>query len=80
MGEIINLRAARKARDRAARANTAKANRARFGRTNAEKQAQLAEAARREKLLDDARLDEPDHLCSGEQVDDLPALTDGIHQ
>ena len=60
MGEVINLRTARKARDRAAKANTAEVNRARFGRTEAEKQVELTEAARREKLLDDARLDEPD--------------------
>jgi hypothetical protein len=59
MGEVVNLRTARKARDRAAKASTAEANRARFGRTKAEKQADLTEAMRREKLLDDARLDEP---------------------
>jgi hypothetical protein len=60
MGEVINLRTARKARDRAAKANTAEVNRARFGRTKAEKQVELTEAARREKLLDEARLDESD--------------------
>lgn len=60
MGEVINLRAARKARDRAAKASAAETNRARFGRTRAEKQAELADTARREKLLDSARLDEPD--------------------
>ena len=60
MGEVINLRAARKARDRAAKASAAETNRARFGRTRAEKQAVLADTARREKLLDSARLDEPD--------------------
>ncbi len=60
MGEVINLRAARKAHDRAAKASLADANRARFGRNKGEKQAEAAEAARREKLLDDARRDEPD--------------------
>lgn len=58
MGEVINLRAARKARDRAARADAADANRARFGRTRVEKQADAAEIARREQLLDGARLEE----------------------
>lgn len=60
MAEIINLRAARKARTRADAAATADANRAKFGRSKAEKQTDAAEATRREKLLDGARLDEPD--------------------
>jgi hypothetical protein len=60
MGEVINLRTARKARDRTAKVSVADANRARFGRTKSEKQTEATEAARREKLLDDARLDEPD--------------------
>jgi hypothetical protein len=60
MAEIINLRAARKARTRADAAVTADANRAMFGRTKAEKQRDAAETARRAKLLDGARRDETD--------------------
>ncbi len=60
MAEIINLRTARKARDRAVAAAAADTNRARFGRNKAEKQTDAAEATRREKLLDGARLGEAD--------------------
>ncbi|MDB5710287.1 MAG: hypothetical protein JWL96_2357 [Sphingomonas bacterium] len=60
MAEIINLRIARKARGRAVAAAAADTNRAKFGRSKAEKQTDAAEAARREKLLDGARLDEAD--------------------
>ena len=55
MGEIISLKAGRKARAR--RADAAEANRTRFGRTKAEKARDSAEAARRERLLDDARME-----------------------
>jgi hypothetical protein len=46
MAEIVNLRQARKARDRAQAAETAAQNRARHGRTRAERTASEAEAAR----------------------------------
>lgn len=52
MGDVVNLRTARKARDRAAAAAQADANRAKFGRSKAEMQADAAETARREQLLD----------------------------
>lgn len=52
MAEIVNLNRARKARARADAQKTAEANRARFGRTKAEKQAEAAEQARRNALLD----------------------------
>jgi len=57
MGEVIGMRAARKARDRAAREAEAANNRARFGRTRAEREAEAAEAARRTAVLDGARRD-----------------------
>jgi hypothetical protein len=60
MGEVIKLRMARKARGRAVAAAAADTNRAKFGRSKAEKQSDAAEAARRAKLLDGARRDEPD--------------------
>ncbi|MES2042893.1 MAG: DUF4169 family protein [Pseudomonadota bacterium] len=60
MAEIINLRTARRARARVDAATRADANRAKFGRTKAEKKNDAAEAARRAKLLDGARLDESD--------------------
>ena len=58
MAEIINLRRARKAKARATAETTAAANRAAFGRTKAEKLALTAEAARRDRDLDGAKLDD----------------------
>ena len=43
MGEVVNLRVARKAKRRASEAATAATNRAAFGRTKAEKDADRAE-------------------------------------
>jgi len=55
VAEIVNLRAARKQKARAASAATADANRVAFGRTRAEKQATQAETARHARTLDNAR-------------------------
>lgn len=55
MAEVVNLRAARKAKARAAKETEAAANRAAFGRTGAEKTANALETARRERDLDGAR-------------------------
>ena len=55
MGEVVNLRRARKARARGAAEAQAAANRAAFGRTKAEKQAIADETARRERDLDGTR-------------------------
>lgn len=56
MAEIINLRRARKARDRVAAAKVAEANRAKFGRTKAEREAEAQARARVERMLDGAKL------------------------
>ena len=56
MGEIINLRMARKARRRAEAAHTASTNRAVHGLTKVEKLADRIGQARREALLDGAKL------------------------
>ena len=58
MGEVINLRRARKAKERVDAATTAAANRAAFGRTKAERAAEKAEKARQDKALDGAKLDD----------------------
>ena len=58
-GEVVNLRRARKARDRAAATDTAAANRAKHGRTKAEREAGTAELARGERLLDGHLRDTP---------------------
>ncbi|MFN3433602.1 MAG: DUF4169 family protein [Sphingomonas sp.] len=58
MAEIINLRRARKARDRAAAGKAAAENRAKFGRTRAEREAEAQEAARTARIVDGAKLDE----------------------
>ena len=55
MGDVVNLRRARKAKVRKAAQATAAANRARFGRTKAERHADEAEAARLASVLDGAR-------------------------
>lgn len=57
MGELVNLRRARKAVRRQADAAQAAANRVAHGRTRAEVEADRAAAARRDALLDGARLD-----------------------
>jgi hypothetical protein len=59
VGEVVNLRQARKRRARDDAAVTAAENRARFGRTRSEVAAERAEEARRQAVLDGARLDEP---------------------
>lgn len=59
MAEIVNLRRARKARDRAAAERQAQANRARFGRSKAERAQVDAERGRTARTLDGARRDEP---------------------
>ena len=60
MAEIVNLRTARKARDRRVAQEAAAANRARFGRTRAEKTATEAEAARIDRIVDGARIERAD--------------------
>ena len=55
MGEVVNFRAARKAKARAEAETTAAANRAKFGRAKAERLAEEQEAARRAALLDGAK-------------------------
>ncbi|HEU4961075.1 MAG TPA: DUF4169 family protein [Sphingomonas sp.] len=55
MGEVVNLRRARKAKARVRQEVEAGANRAAFGRTKTEKQAAKADAARRERALDGAK-------------------------
>ncbi|MCW1382909.1 DUF4169 family protein [Novosphingobium sp. KCTC 2891] len=59
MGEVVNLRQARKAKARDTAATLAAANRAKFGRTSGEKARDSAEASRAARLLDGARREEP---------------------
>lgn len=59
MAEIINLRLARKARQRREAAATAAGNRARFGRTRGERQRDEAERETLERALDGARREGP---------------------
>lgn len=55
MAEPINLRQARKARERAAREAAAAVNRAAHGRTRAERERDAAAEALRRRLLDGAK-------------------------
>lgn len=57
MGEVVNLRLARKAKRRTKKQTTASANRLLFGRKKAEKAAAKAENARLNRDLDGARRD-----------------------
>jgi hypothetical protein len=60
MGEVINLRLARKAAARGAKEAQAAANRAKHGRTRAERAATKADATRVARLLDGARIEGAD--------------------
>ncbi|WP_010183330.1 DUF4169 family protein [Sphingomonas sp. PAMC 26605] len=55
MGEVVNLRRARKARARDAAETTAAANRAAFGRSKDERDAAAIESARHARTLDGAK-------------------------
>lgn len=57
MGEIVNLRLARKAAARKAKEAEAAANRLAHGRTRAERETTRAEAEHSARLLDGARRD-----------------------
>jgi len=59
MAEIVNLRIARKARDRRLAEQQAAENRAKHGRTKAEKAKAKADYLRAERAIDGAKLDEP---------------------
>lgn len=56
MAKVVNLREARKARERAARRVEGDANAAKFGRTKAERQLEEARAAKARAFLDGHRL------------------------
>lgn len=58
MGEVINLRRARKAKARVDAQDRAAANRVAFGRTKAERAAAAAEVEKRERALDGAKREE----------------------
>lgn len=58
MGDIVNLRTARRRRERAAEAAAAADNRARHGRTKAEIERDRLASAQADRLLDGARLEQ----------------------
>jgi len=60
MGDLVNLRQARKRRDRARHADAAAENRAAFGMTRAERRKLETEREKAERGLDSHRLDRPD--------------------
>ena len=60
MAEVINLRMARKAKQRTDKAREAEANRAKFGQTKAEKTQRQQESDRAERVLDGAKLEKDD--------------------
>lgn len=57
MGEVVNLRQARKAKARDAAAQTAQENRAKFGQTKAQKSRVSHEQSQAEKALDGHKRD-----------------------
>jgi len=65
MGEVINLRQARKARARAEKEAQAQENRARFGRTGAEKRQDTDAAEREARRHDGHRIDEDEDPDGG---------------
>lgn len=58
MGDVVNLRQARKVKARRDKEAQAATNRALHGRTKAERSADAAQRARAEQLLDGARRDD----------------------
>jgi len=58
MADVINLRLARKQRDRVAAERTAAQNRALHGRTKAQREAERLEAKKSRSALDGAKLDQ----------------------
>ncbi|PEQ12727.1 hypothetical protein B2G71_10520 [Novosphingobium sp. PC22D] len=66
MGEIVNLRAARKIRLRRDKEAQAEAQRIRHGRTKAERRLAEAEAARSDRQLEGARRDPRDDPGDGD--------------
>ncbi|MEN7536929.1 DUF4169 family protein [Aurantiacibacter flavus] len=60
MAEVINLRTARKAKQRADKVREAEANRAKFGQTKAEKALRQQECDRAMHLLDGAKREKDD--------------------
>ena len=59
MGEVVNLRGARKARARTEREAEAAAKRAKHGRTKAERERDAAEKARIAAVVDGAKRETP---------------------
>jgi Domain of unknown function (DUF4169) len=60
MGEVLNLRRARKARDRAEKDRAAEANRIAFGRTKSERRGSEAQNDLERARLDAHRLERPE--------------------
>lgn len=60
MAEIINLRKARKAKERSSAEKQAEENRIRFGQTKQEKTVRKLEKARADKALDASKRDKPE--------------------
>ena len=71
MGDLVNLRRFRKARDRAGKAEEAARNRAAFGRPASERDASADERARRLHALDGHRRNPA--RPEGDGTDDGPA-------
>lgn len=59
MGNVVNLNRFRKKKQREEKAKQAEINRIRHGRTQAEKDRELAERERAARLLEGKRLEEP---------------------
>ncbi len=57
MAEIVNLRRERKRRERQQGDDVAAENRAKFGRTKAERELETQDKAKREQVLDNARVE-----------------------
>ena len=65
MGDVINLRQARKARDRAEKEAQARENRTRFGRTGAEKRRDTDEAERGDRTHEGHRIEDTEDPDGG---------------
>jgi len=72
VGEIVNLRLAKKRKARQAKDEIAAENRMRFGRTKAEKQFEREANRKTERFLDQNQLEKRDTLKPGEDRTDEP--------
>jgi hypothetical protein len=75
-GDVVSLRRARKAKQRAAAADTAAENRVRFGQSKAQRRLETAEAGREQRMFEGHRRAPGDHAAAA--APGAPAVRDPL--